>query len=111
MVLLAFGLAFGAASAFAATTPPHHHKHRPVLAYYTRQPPLNVNKRSWLDPGPVAPVGSAQNYILEGAYFAQTPDMVNFPSRFREDVLPRPLYVPGTMNPVVTFDTPRDPFN
>ncbi len=111
LVLLAFGLALAASQASAATKLRHHRPHRHVAAYVDNRPPLTVNKRSWLDPGPAAPVGSEQNYVAESTYFQQTPDQAVFPSRFREDAMPRPLYVPGgNMTPLVTFATPRDPF-
>ncbi len=111
--LVSIGLALAAlaaANAPAAARPLHHHRHRGHLVYRDRQAPLTVNKRSWLDPGPVAPVGSEESYVAQGSYFYQTPDEAYFPSRFHEDAMPRPLYVPGSMYPLVEFSTPRDPF-
>ena len=116
--LVSIGLALAAtlaASGVAVAKPRHHHHDRHLAhsgaVYGATQAPLTVEKRSWLDPGPLAPVGSTgPDYVAEGTYFSQTPDEKYFPSRFREDAMPRPLYVPGTMTPLVTFATPRDPF-
>ncbi|HEY5226358.1 MAG TPA: hypothetical protein VIJ06_06160 [Methylovirgula sp.] len=111
-VLLAFGLASAGLAvviAPAAAKPRHHHP-RHHMTYVDNQPPLTVNKRSWLDPGPVAPLGTENRYVAETTYFVQTPDEVYFPSGFHEDAMPRPLYVPGNMTPLVTFETPRDLF-
>lgn len=116
--LVSIGLALAAlvaANAAAVAKPRHHHHYRHVAPNgamnSVQQAPLTVNKRSWLDPGPLAPVGSVgPNYVAEGTYFSQTPDEKYFPSRFHEDAMPRPLYVPGTMTPLFTFSTPRDPF-
>src|SRR5579863_7380318 len=107
-IFIALGLA-GVTAQASAQTKPRHHRHYVV---YSDQPPLNVNKRSWLDPGNQVPVGSSmeQDYVEESTFFAQTPDQVNDPSRFHEDAMPRPLYVPGgDMTPLVTFASPRDP--
>lgn len=101
-------MASGAISGAMAATKPH--RHHPRVVFVDAQPPLTVNKRSWLDPGPVAPQGTDQRYVVEGTRFAQEPDQYAYPSRQREDVLPRPFNVPGTMTPLVEFSTPRDPF-
>lgn len=111
--LLAFGFAGLALSAPAAAQP-HHHKHRhlpPAPAYVDNRPPLTVNSRSWLDPGPVVTPGTANHYVVETSALAQTPDEIYFPSRQHEDVMPRPFYTPGSMTPLVEFETPRDPFS
>ena len=118
MALVSIGLALAAlvgANAGAVAKPRHHHHYRHLAhngaAAGATQTPLTVNKRSWLDPGPLAPVGSTgPDYVAEGTFFRQTPDEQYFPSRFHEDAMPRPLYVPGTMTPLFTFSTPRDPF-
>lgn len=110
--LLALGIAaagLAVVTAPAAAQPRHHHaRHHQV--FVSDQPPLIVNKRSWLDPGPVVPVGTEEAYVTQSTVFNQTPDQVYFPSGFHEDSIPRPLYVPGSMTPLVTFETPRDPF-
>jgi hypothetical protein len=108
--LISFGLLGAAAqiSTVSAATMTRHHHHHPMV--YVDQPPLNVNKRSWLDPGQQVEPGAEHDYVMESTYFHQTPDETQFPSRFHEDVTPRPLYVPGgDVTPVVRFWTPRDP--
>ena len=92
----------GAPGALAA----HHHHHHAVVVYSSDEPPLTVNKRSWLDPGNQVPVGSEENYVTATTGFNQTPDEAYYPSRFHEDFLPRPLYPTGTPVPVVNFWTP-----
>jgi hypothetical protein len=110
--LLAFGSAGLALSAPAAAQPRHHHKHRHVAAapYVDTRPPLTVNARSWLDPGPVVTPGTANHYVVETSALVQTPDEIYFPSRQHDDAMPRPFYTPGSMTPLVEFETPRDPF-
>lgn len=93
-----------------AAAQPQRHRHHRHVAIYPEQPPLTVNKRSWLDPGPVIQPGTGERYMVESGIFQRTPDQVYFPSRFNEDAMPRPLYVPGNMTPLVEFETPRDPF-
>jgi len=70
------------------------------------QPPLTVNKRSFLDPGPVVPTGSEQAYMTANTYFATTPDQNFARSKFGNEALPQPLQTPGKSNPVYVFDTP-----
>ena len=102
-----------AAAAFAALTAPasatatrHHHHPRVVQQYYDERPPLTVNKRSFLDPGPVVPVGSMSNYVTTNTIFARTADQYFLKSQFGNEVLPAPLEVPGRPQPVVEFETP-----
>lgn len=115
--LVSIGVALAAlvaANAAASAKPRHHHHYRHLAhnAAMVRgaQVPLTVNRRSWLDPGPLAPAGATgPAYMAQSTYFRQTPDEQYFPSRFHEDNLPRPLYVPGgSMTPLITFSTPRD---
>lgn len=111
-VLLALGLAFAALAVLnapAAAKPKHHHPHRHLAVYRDSRPPITVTKRSWLDPGPVVPVGTEQAYVTQSTIFNQSPDQAYFPSRFHEDAMPRPLYVPGSMYPLIEFETPGAP--
>ena len=97
------------ASAGAQTDRPRRH-HRVVAAQYgNERPPLTVNKRSFLDPGPVVPVGSMSNYVTMNTVFHQTPDQNFARSEFGNEVLPGPLSVPGRPSPVVEFFTPAYP--
>jgi hypothetical protein len=93
------------------------HRYHPNVAYgyhpqvySSDQPPLTVNRRSWLDPGNVVPQGTADRYVAASTTFEQTPDQIYFPSRFHEDVLPQPLYPTGRPSPVVEFWTPVYPY-
>ncbi len=84
--------------------------HRPVVARYSNErPPLTVNKRSFLDPGPVVPVGSMSNYVTMNTVFHQTPDQNFLRSAFGNEVLPGPFSVPGRPRPVLEFATPGYP--
>jgi hypothetical protein len=113
LLALTGALALAGTSGAFASTKHHHHYARYVHRYYaprtvysSDEPPLTVNKRSWLDPGNVVPQGSEQNYVTANTSFNETPDEAYFPSRFEEDNLPRPLYPTGTPHPVLNFWTP-----
>ena len=67
--------------------------------------PLTVNRRSWLDPGPVAPKGTGTNYVAASTEFNKTPDQVFAPDKFGNASLPGQPYVPGRSQPVVEFST------
>jgi hypothetical protein len=105
---VSLAMIFLASGAFAATKPPHHHRGSVIV--YGDQPPLTVNKRSWLDPGPVVPQGSQEDYVVESTGFNRTPDQNYSPSRFGSETLPRPLYPTGRPQPVVEFWTPGYPY-
>jgi len=108
-VLLAGGvIAAGGASAKPQTR--HYHHPHYVNTVFNAQPPLTVNKRSFLDPGPVVPVGSESAYVLQSTYFGGTSDQNFARSKFGNEALPQPLEVPGRSAPIFEFETPRDPF-
>ena len=68
--------------------------------------PLTVNRRSWLDPGPVAPAGTGNKYVTANTgQFIQTPIDVQRPDDFGRDALPGQPYVPGRSFPTVEFST------
>jgi len=105
--LLAIAIALPATSGLAVARP----KHRAVAAATTidesgdiNQIPLTVNRRSWLDPGPVSR-GTGQAYITANTQFNRTPDQVIDPDRFGNSSLPGQPYVPGRSQPVVEFST------
>jgi len=91
-------------------------KHHPRYARYVAapvnyaRPPLTVNKRSFLDPGPVVPVGSESAYMVQNTYFATTPDQNYARSKFGNEALPQPLEVPGRPQPVYQFDNLGRPY-
>jgi hypothetical protein len=103
------GLAGGASSALAA--PPKAHRHKPVhqINFVDPQPPLTVNRRSWLDPGPVVPVGTTNNYVTANTIFNRTPDQTSSRSKFGNEALPAPLEVPGRPASILEFETPGYP--
>ncbi len=111
LIVIAAAAAIAAlAPASAQTqTPAKARPHRqPVaVAYANERPPLTVNKRSFLDPGPVVPVGSMSNYVTASTIFNRTPDQVAQRSKFGNEELPAPLEVPGRPSPVFQFETPR----
>ena len=106
IILAAAALAAFTASANAQTKPRHRHRQQVAERYYDERPPLTVNRRSFLDPGPAVPVGSMSNYVTANTIFNRTPDQVFDKSAFGNEVLPWPLEVPGRPQPVVEFETP-----
>ena len=69
-------------------------------------PPLTIQRRSFLDPGPVAPVGSRNRYMqsittLAAPMYAE----IGVPGRFGYDTLPRRFDPPGRPQPVFEFST------
>jgi len=109
IVLAAAALAALTAAATAQTT---RHRHHPRVAepYNVERPPLTVNRRSFLDPGPAVPVGSMSNYVTANTIFNRTPDQYYLKSEFGNDRLPWPLEVPGRPQPIFEFETPAYPF-
>jgi hypothetical protein len=105
IVLAAAALAAFTASANAQTKPRHRHRQQ-VAERYDERPPLTVNRRSFLDPGPAVPVGSMSNYVTANTIFNRTPDQIFARSSFGNDRLPQPLEVPGRPQPVIEFETP-----
>jgi hypothetical protein len=106
IVLAAAALAGLAGSATVQAKPRHRHYPRVAAGYPDERPPLTVNRRSFLDPGPVVPVGSLSNYVTANTIFNRTPDQVFARSLFGNELLPWPLEVPGRPRPVVEFETP-----
>jgi hypothetical protein len=89
---------------------PRSHHRLAVGRSSSERPPLTVNKRSFLDPGPVVPVGSMSNYVGIITVFGQTPDQNFLRSAFGNEVLPGPFDVPGRPSPVLEFATPPYPY-
>ncbi len=102
------------ATAALAETPARrhvqHHKHITPIVYQDERPPLTVNKRSFLDPGPVVPVGSMSNYVTANTIFNRTPDQTFARSKYGNEELPWPLEVPGRPGPLIEFETPAYPY-
>src|SRR5208282_5174866 len=98
--------AFAALTATASAQTTKHRHHHPQVARHYERPPLTVNQRSFLDPGPVVPVGSMSNYVTTNTIFARTADQYFLKSQFGNEVLPAPLEVPGRPQPIYEFETP-----
>ena len=70
---------------------------------------LRVSPRSFLDPGPAAPVGSLNRYATQGQLsYLTSPPWDNHRDQFGEGVLPDPVHGPfvGARNPFPTFGVP-----
>ncbi|MGH6800078.1 MAG: hypothetical protein ACRECZ_01450 [Methylocella sp.] len=105
LILAAAALAVFTAAANAQTTRHRHHT-RAAERYHDELPPLTVNRRSFLDPGPAVPVGSMSNYVTANTIFNRTPDQIFATSSFGNDRLPQPLEVSGRPQPIFEFETP-----
>ena len=110
IVLAAAALAAFTASANAQSKQRHRHRQQVAERYYDERPPLTVNRRSFLDPGPAVPVGSMSNYVTANTIFNRTPDQIFARSSFGNDRLPQPLEVLGRPSPVFEFETPAYPY-
>ena len=110
IVLAAAALAAFTASANAQTKPRHRHRQQVAERSYDERPPLTVNRRSFLDPGPAVPVGSMSNYVTANTIFNRTPDQIFARSSFGNDRLPQPFEVPGRKSPIIEFETPGYPY-
>jgi hypothetical protein len=90
--------ALAAASAFSVVA---QAQDRPLV--------LRVQPRSFLDPGPVAPVGSLNRYATQGQLSYMTnPPWGHRKDQFGEGVLPDPIGGPfvGARNPFPMFGVP-----
>jgi hypothetical protein len=114
--LLAAGLAAAllAPSAASAKTKHRVHHYARATEYYhpsrviydTSRPILEVNRRSWLDPGPVVPQGTEQHYVQAQTILNTNPNS-GYTERLGYRPLPGPFDIPGRQEPVVEFWTPR----
>ncbi len=105
---LAVSIAPVLAQTQAQTPPAKIKRHAPIAlaAYSDERPPLTVNKRSFLDPGPVVPTGTMQNYVTMNTIYNRTPDQVAQRSLYGNETLPWPLEIPGRAQPIFEFETP-----
>jgi hypothetical protein len=108
-IVLAAALPALAAANVQAKPRPRHY---PQVAerYRGERPPLTVNRRSFLDPGPAVPVGSMSNYVTANTIFNLTPDQIFARSAFGNELLPQPLEIPVRAAPVIEFETPAYDF-
>lgn len=82
----------------------HHHAVPHYVENTNEAPPLTVNKRSWLDPGPAVPVGHDNNYVTANTVQVKTPDQVYNTAQFGNGTLMETPYV-GHAAPLVEFGT------
>lgn len=103
LLLAAAALAAGSASASAQSRAKPQRS--PLVAQYGYEaPPITVKKRSFLDPGPVVPVGSMSNYVTISTIFNRTQDQTFKRSLFGNEALPAPLEIPARPQPLVVFE-------
>lgn len=58
---------------------------------YAGRAPIDVERRSWLDPGTKVPVGSTNRYMLQQTYFNQDPIEANQRSWYMQETAPQRL--------------------
>jgi hypothetical protein len=87
-----------------AQTKPKPHRSPLAARYADEAPPITVKKRSFLDPGPVVPVGSMSNYVTISTVFNRTEDQTFNKSGFGNETLPAPLEIPARSTPIVVFE-------
>lgn len=103
LAVTAAALAAASTSASAQSKPKPHRS--PLVAHYANEaPPIIVKKRSFLDPGPVVPVGSMSNYVTVSTIFNRTEDQTFKRSLFGNEALPAPLEIPARTQPLVVFE-------
>jgi hypothetical protein len=101
-------LAGTALLALSASASAQSRPRQPAATQYANEaPPLIVKKRSFLDPGPVVPVGSMSNYVTASTIFNRTEDQTYAKSFFGNETLPAPLEIPARPTPILEFETPR----
>lgn len=60
--------------------------------------PIDIQRRSWLDPGTKVPVGSTNRYMLQQTYYNQDPIETNQRSWYMQETLPqRPPATNGSL--------------
>lgn len=91
--LLAAALVPGVASAQDVRRP---HLQRAVAS---EAPPLTVNRRSWLDMGTAARVGTQDGYLAASTTLNQPVWASYLPDRFGNSTLPRQFSLPSNDNP------------
>jgi hypothetical protein len=103
--LLAASVAVSLGAYDASAKPRRHHIARQYVDEGTHELPLTVNRRSFLDSGPVAPVGTGNNYVTANTINNRTQDRIRNPDGFGNDVIQGQPYVPGRSVPVAEFAT------
>jgi hypothetical protein len=96
-----FSLAVLGASLASAEASPRR-AHHPVVA---PSEPIIIQKRSYLDPGNVVPVGTENNYVTTTV---MSPPANSYDARYIGN-LPSPYFMPGRPQPLFQFETPGAP--
>ncbi len=65
--------------------------------------PLTIQKRSFLDSGPVVPVGRLRNYVNDSTVLFVPTYRNGAPAKFGNETLPGRFDVPGRASPLFTF--------
>jgi hypothetical protein len=61
---------------------------------------IDIERRSWLDPGTKVPVGSTNRYMLQQTYYNRDPVQTSQRSWYMQETLPqRPPYDAGLVTP------------
>lgn len=66
--------------------------------------PIDVERRSWLDPGTKVPVGSTNRYMVQQTYLNQDPIQAYQPSWYMGETLPQRM----PQNVIVPYDPGLD---
>ena len=91
-LMLAFGVA-------VPVTAQAQDVHRHVKVAPVSAPPLTVNRRSWLDMGTAAAVGTQDNYLADSTTLHEPVWASYLPDRFGRSTLPRQFTLPYEDNP------------
>ena len=70
-----------------------------VAAVASEAPPLTVNRRSWLDRGTAARVGTQDGYLAASTTLQEPVWASYLPDRFGRSTLPRQFSLPSNDNP------------
>lgn len=62
--------------------------------------PVDIERRSWLDPGTKVPVGSTNRYMLQQTYYNRDPVQTAQPSWYMQETLPQRM----PQNVIVPYD-------
>jgi hypothetical protein len=73
-------------AAYSVSNSPEYYNGRAVAQGHG---PIDVERRSWLDPGTKVPVGSTNRYMLQQTYYNQDPVQANQRSWYMQETLPQ----------------------
>ncbi len=67
----------------------HHDEEAATARAVAGRGPIDVERRSWLDPGTQVPVGSTNRYMLQQTYYNHDPVEANQRSWYMQETLPQ----------------------